>query len=77
MVQVDISTAVCIYLFLNVVGLLVLWFLSEMNRVFYPQSGRNYFWQCSICMFTYIDSRHEVISVCPHCGSYNKREGEG
>jgi len=33
-------------------------------------------WKCSVCSNDYVDSKHEDISVCPLCGSYNKKEEE-
>jgi rubrerythrin len=34
-------------------------------------------WKCSVCFNDYIDSKHDGISVCPSCGSYNKRSEKG
>ena len=34
----------------------------------------DYAWRCSVCSHSYIDSKHDEMSVCPLCGSYNKKE---
>ena len=33
----------------------------------------DYIWKCSVCAHIYVDSKHEGMSTCPLCGSYNKR----
>ncbi|MGE5308058.1 MAG: hypothetical protein ACM3OC_03155 [Deltaproteobacteria bacterium] len=30
-------------------------------------------WVCSVCTYNYVKTREEGISLCPRCGSYNKR----
>ena len=37
-------------------------------------AGEVKFWQCSICAFVYSSVFDENITVCPQCGSYNKKE---
>lgn len=32
-----------------------------------------FIWFCSVCTHSYICTRDEDISVCPRCGSYNKK----
>ncbi|MDD5745704.1 MAG: hypothetical protein PHO30_00425 [Candidatus Omnitrophica bacterium] len=31
-------------------------------------------WQCSICTFVYASVFDQQMTVCPQCGSYNKKE---
>jgi rubrerythrin len=56
----------------------IMWFINEAKS----KSGsleiesENAFWQCQICAYTYVDSHHKDISICPRCGSYNKKEHE-
>jgi rubrerythrin len=33
-------------------------------------------WQCSICTFVYSSIFEEKMTVCPRCGSYNKKEAD-
>jgi rubrerythrin len=43
-----------------------------------PEAGKfEHIWKCSVCFNDYVDSKHEDISVCPVCGSYNKKEEKG
>ena len=74
MFEIDISTAVALYLFVPVIAFLFGWIIFEESR-----SRRKLdleeksIWQCFICSYTYIDSKHDNLSVCPRCGSYNRR----
>ncbi|MFH1552185.1 MAG: hypothetical protein ABID83_00895 [Candidatus Omnitrophota bacterium] len=74
MIKVDISMALFLYLFFAAVGILIMWsFFDFGTKLKTFSSDEKYIWHCSICSFTYIDSRHEEISKCPRCGSYNQR----
>ena len=74
MIRLELSTAVAIYTFLTVIGVLLLWiYLGREEKTAQYTSEKKHIWQCTICTHTYVDSLHEVISKCPRCGSYNKR----
>lgn len=74
MIELDISTAVAVYLFMTVIGILFLWlFFDREPRPKHYSSETKSIWQCEICTFSYIDSQHDVISKCPRCSSFNKR----
>jgi len=75
MIELDITAAIALYIFLTVVGVLSLWlFLDREPKSKRYTSAKKSIWQCEICTFTYVDSQHEVISKCPHCGSFNERK---
>ena len=74
MIKMDISMALFLYLFFTAVFILIMWsFFDFGTKLKTFSSDEKYIWHCSICSFTYIDSRHEDISKCPRCGSYNQR----
>jgi hypothetical protein len=74
MIKVDLSTALFLYLFSTAVVVLILWsFFDFGTKLKTFSSEEKYIWHCSICAHTYIDSRHENISQCPRCGSYNQK----
>jgi uncharacterized paraquat-inducible protein A len=78
MIELDISTAVALYLLLTVVSLLLLWlFLDSQTKPRQYASEEKSIWQCEVCFFSYVDSQHDVISRCPRCGSFNKRKEKG
>jgi len=74
MIRVDISTALFLYLLVSTVFVLLAWaFFDFGTKLRNFSSEEKYIWSCSICGLTYIDSRHEEISRCPRCHSYNER----
>ncbi len=78
MIILEFSAAAAIYLSLAVMALLLYWAFFEKPK----SSGGarsavdRHIWQCAICTYFYIDSRHSEMSVCPRCGSYNKKAAE-
>ena len=78
MIRLSISALIFFYTIFSVIIILVIWIVfgyKGMRRV--APKDVDYIWKCSVCYNTYIDSKHEDISVCPLCGSYNKREQKG
>jgi len=74
MIRLELATAVAIYTFITVIGVLLLWIsLGREEKITRYTSEKKHIWQCAICTYTYVDSRHDVISKCPRCGSFNKR----
>ena len=75
MIKLDISMALFIYLLMTAILLLVLWsFFSFGTKLKTFSSDEKYIWHCSICALTYVDSRHDEISACPRCASYNHKK---
>ncbi|MBU4311495.1 MAG: hypothetical protein KJ706_02095 [Candidatus Omnitrophica bacterium] len=75
MIRIDFSLAIGLYIILTVCLVLVLWLVFDKKRSSESfTSEENFFWQCSICTYVYVDSKHNTLSQCPRCGSYNKRE---
>lgn len=75
MIRLTVSNVIFLYTLFSVVITLVVWIISgyRLPRRVLPKEVE-YIWKCSVCFNTYIDSKHDDISVCPLCGSYNKRE---
>lgn len=74
MIKLDISTLIFFYTLFSAVVILIIWAISGyrgMDRA----AGKDidFVWKCSICFHSYVDSKHDEISVCPLCGSYNKK----
>ena len=79
MIRIDITTLVFLYILFSVIGILIIWAIVvyKNTRLRAPpgsQKNIEHVWKCTICFHTYIDSLHDDISVCPLCGSYNKRQ---
>lgn len=78
MIKIELSLAVSLYLVLSVIGILIVWFfLEKKKKVRRANPEEKFVWQCSICTYFYVDSQNEEFSVCPRCGSYNKRKEKG
>jgi len=75
MIRVEFSLAVALYLVLTACSILILWMFMERKKMLTSvSSDKRFFWQCDICTYVYVDSKHSVISQCPRCTSYNRRE---
>ena len=75
MIKVDIAMALFLYLLFTVMVVLVVWsFFSFGTKMKTFSSDEKDIWHCETCTFTYIDSRHDEVSKCPRCGSYNERK---
>jgi predicted Zn-ribbon and HTH transcriptional regulator len=73
MINLDFSSAVSLYLSAILVAVALVWVLGRKQKEKNLALDPRFTWFCSICTYTYINTREETISVCPRCGSYNKR----
>ena len=74
MIRLDISTLIFFYTLFSAIIILLIWFLFGHKKAGRPiGKDMDYIWKCSVCFHSYIDSKHDEISVCPLCGSYNKK----
>ena len=77
MIRIDIASLVFFYILFSVIAIFAVWAVLGYKRM---RSGSGLgndtelIWKCSVCFHNYVDSLHDDISVCPLCGSYNKRE---
>ncbi|NQT74906.1 MAG: hypothetical protein HQ566_00110 [Candidatus Omnitrophica bacterium] len=75
MIKIEFSLAIALFLILTVCLVLISWMFFDKKKQLGPfSSEKAFFWQCSICTYVYVDSKHNTISQCPRCGSYNKKE---
>lgn len=74
MISIDFSTAVSLYLFILISAVLLVWLLAKIQKDRNLSLDPKFIWFCSICTYTYINTKEEAISTCPRCGSYNKKE---
>ena len=76
MIKIDLPIAIAAYLFILIIGFLIIWLVSDYARKGKTDSGKkNYMWQCSVCTHVYTTDKEQDISRCPNCRSYNKRKG--
>jgi len=76
MLKIEFSAAIALYLILTTCLVLVALVFENKKEPKQFSSEKNFLWQCSICTYVYVDSRHANISQCPRCGSYNKKEAQ-
>lgn len=74
MIKLDISLFIFFYTLCSVIIIMIMWIMAvyrDKKKLTpkYPE----YAWRCSVCAHAYIDSKHDDISACPLCGSFNKR----
>jgi hypothetical protein len=50
-----------------------LWYIERPQRKKEPFLDPKYIWFCTVCTYTYINTKDDVISSCPRCGGYNKK----
>ena len=74
MIRLTLSAAVSLYIFLSVLGVLLIWIVFERSKILKTASfSERHLWHCEICLLPYVDSLSDQISPCPHCGSLNSR----
>lgn len=75
MIKIEFSLAVGLYLILTTCLVLILWAVFEKKKILDSLfSEKTFFWQCNICTYVYVDSKHINLSQCPRCSSFNKKE---
>ncbi|MCX5693199.1 MAG: hypothetical protein NTX47_05920 [Candidatus Omnitrophica bacterium] len=74
MIKIEFSLAVALYLILTTCLIFLILIFKNRKEPKQFSSEKNFLWQCSICTYVYVDSRHTNMSQCPRCGSYNKKE---
>lgn len=77
MFSIDVTMAVFLYMMSSLILVFAFW-ISFERKASLPKFVREKadVWECSICAYTYVDSRHHEISQCPQCKSYNKKSME-
>ena len=73
MISIDFYQAIALYILGILIGILLLWVFTRKQKDKELSLDPKYTWFCSVCTYTYINTKEEMISVCPRCGSYNKR----
>lgn len=76
MIKLELTTLIFFYILFSSIIIIIAWLFFSYKKIKSPLiKDKDFIWRCSVCFHGYIDSRHEDISVCPLCGSYNKKEG--
>ncbi len=75
MIVLDFMTALSLALSVALFSCVLAWLFTRKTRRGGAPSGLEprFVWVCAVCTYNYVNTREESISVCPRCGSYNKR----
>jgi Zn finger protein HypA/HybF involved in hydrogenase expression len=77
MIRLTVSWLIFFYILFSVIVILFVWIIANYReRKEVALRDIDNIWKCSVCSNDYVDSKHEDISICPLCGSYNKKEQE-
>jgi len=74
MISIDFSIAIALYVFIFSCAILIIWVFGKKEKDKDLTLDPKFIWFCSICSYTYINTKEDVISLCPRCGNYNKKE---
>ena len=73
MISLNFYLAVSIYIFIFVSIILLVWLFERKEKDKEISLDPRLLWFCSVCTYTYINTKDDTISVCPRCGNYNKK----
>ncbi|MFA5090988.1 MAG: hypothetical protein WC510_08245 [Candidatus Omnitrophota bacterium] len=73
MISLEFSLAIALYLGIFISLFLLFWLFTKRQKGKDLSLDKRFIWFCSVCTYTYINTKEEVISICPRCGSYNKK----
>ena len=73
MIIVDFSVAIALFCVVLMAGFGFFGLFRKKEKAKQMHLDPRFMWFCSICTYTYINTKEEVITLCPRCGSYNKK----
>ncbi|MEK6727651.1 MAG: hypothetical protein AABY28_03115 [Candidatus Omnitrophota bacterium] len=73
MISIDFSVAVAVYSMFFLSSALIIWLSGNKEKDKDLTLDPKFIWFCSVCTYTYINTKEDVISLCPRCGNYNKK----
>jgi len=73
MISIDFSIAISCFFIIIINILLISWIRGKRHKDKDLALDTKFVWFCAICAYTYINTKDENISICPRCGSYNKK----
>ncbi len=73
MINIDFSAGIAFYV-LAVIGIgLIFWLAGRKEKDKELSLDSRFIWFCSVCSYTYVNTKEDMFSLCPRCGSYNKK----
>ncbi|MBN1913393.1 MAG: hypothetical protein JW788_03225 [Candidatus Omnitrophica bacterium] len=75
--NIDFALSIGLYSILSIGLIILAWFFGRKQKDKDLSLDPKFIWFCSVCTYTYVQTKDVAFSVCPRCGSYNKRPTEG
>lgn len=73
MITLDFSLAVAFYMLAMVSLFVAAWVLMRIRKDKDLSLDPRFIWFCAVCTYNYVNTKEESLSICPRCGSYNKK----
>ena len=73
MINLDFNQGIAAYCLVSLTAVFLLWLFGKKQKDKDLSLDPRFIWFCSVCSYTYVNTKEETISVCPRCGSYNKK----
>ena len=73
MITINFYLAIALYLVLIVGAVLLAWLLGVKEKDKDLSVDARFIWFCTVCSYTYIDTKGNPLSICPRCNSYNRK----
>lgn len=73
MIKIDFNIGISLYVIIILTIIYLLWMFSRKQKDKDISLDPKLIWFCSVCSYTYVNTKEDLISVCPRCGSYNKK----
>lgn len=73
MINIDFSFAIAVYILATLVIILLLWLFDKKQKGKDLTLPSRFIWFCWVCAYSYINTKENIISTCPRCGSYNRK----
>jgi len=77
MINLDFSSAIAWCIAAAIAAVFCAWLFGARQKEKGLLLDDKFLWFCSVCTYTYISTTEKAITVCPRCGSYNKKELTG
>jgi len=73
MISLDFSLAIALYAVFLLFVFFLFWVFTDKQKDKDLSLDARFIWFCSVCAHTFVNTKAETLSVCPRCGSYNKK----
>ena len=70
MINIDLSVAITIFLFITILLVIGHWIFYTYREERYPAGEAKYLHQCPYCTYIFFDYDEAVLKICPRCESY-------